>query len=99
MLRRIIEILTYLARNHLAVASMLFYFDFSLLRELSSPSHTDAKLHKGKEKIVEGASSDGCQIQDGDVPLVLFLKLLNRSLFSRGTTHFEQVSDVLRSYC
>ncbi|KAI6688704.1 hypothetical protein NL676_025532 [Syzygium grande] len=97
VLRRILEILTYLARNHPAVASMLFYFDFSLLWELSSPSHTDAKLHKGKEKIVEeGASSDGCQIQDGDVPLVLFLKLLNRSLFSRGTTHFEQVLGLLQ---
>ncbi|KAK3425256.1 hypothetical protein EUGRSUZ_F02042 [Eucalyptus grandis] len=97
VLRRILEILTFLARNHPAVASMLFYFDFSLLRELSSPSHADAKSHKGKEKIVEGGvSSDGFQIQDGDVPLVLFLKLLNRSMFSRGTTHFEQVLGLLK---
>ncbi|XP_031403999.1 E3 ubiquitin-protein ligase UPL1-like isoform X2 [Punica granatum] len=96
VLRRIVEILTYLATNHSAVASMLFYFDPSSLAEASSLGYLDSKSYKGKEKVVEGVSSNGSQDAQAEVPLVIFLKLLNRPLFSRSTTHFEQVLGLIQ---
>lgn len=93
VLRRILEILTYLATNHSAVANMLFYFDFSGVPQPLSPLNIDTKKDKGKEKIGEGgfSSKPSDNSQDGDVPLILFLKLLNRPHFLRSTAHLEQV--------
>ncbi|XP_050371147.1 E3 ubiquitin-protein ligase UPL1 isoform X2 [Argentina anserina] len=97
VLRRILEILTYLATNNSAVANMLFYFDFSGVPQALSPLNMDTKKDKGKEKIGEGGiSSDPVSTQDGDVPLILFLKLLNRPHFLRSTAHLEQVMDLLQ---
>lgn len=93
VLRRTFEILTYLATNHSAVANTLFYFDPSLVPEPLSPTCMEVKKDKGKEKIVEGglpSISLGNSL-DGDIPLILFLKLLNRPLFLRSTPHLEQV--------
>lgn len=96
MLRRILEIMTYLATNHSAVANMLFYFDSSIVKESSSPSYSETK-DKGKEKILDGEASSEPQanLKIGDVPLILFLKLLNRPLFLRSTAHLEQVKELL----
>lgn len=91
VLRRVIEILTYLATNHSAVASMLFYLDPASSPEASSSRYPDLKSYKGKEKVFEGVSADQSQDQKIEIPLVIFLKLLNRPLLSRSTTHFEQV--------
>lgn len=91
VLRRVIEVLTYLATSHSAVASMLFYSDPASLPEALSSRYLDSKSYKGKEKVVEGVPSDGSQDYKMEVPLVIFLKLLNRPLFYRSTTHFEQV--------
>ncbi|KAK9941207.1 hypothetical protein M0R45_017826 [Rubus argutus] len=98
VLRRILEILTYLATNHSAVANMLFYFDFSGVPQPLRPLNIDTKKDKGKEKIGEGgfSSKPSDNTQDGDVPLILFLKLLNRPHFLRSTAHLEQVMDLLQ---
>lgn len=95
--RRILEIMTYLATNHSAVANMLFYFDTSIVLESSSPKYSETKA-KGKEKIMDGAASTEPlgNLEGGDVPLVLFLKLLNRPLFLRSTAHLEQVMGLLQ---
>lgn len=72
---------------------MLFYFDPSLVPEPLSPMCMETKKDKGKEKIVEGGLSPKLlgNSLDGDVPLILFLKLLNRPLFLRSNAHLEQV--------
>nr|XP_011461878.1 PREDICTED: E3 ubiquitin-protein ligase UPL1 isoform X1 [Fragaria vesca subsp. vesca] len=97
VLRRILEILTYLATNHSTVANMLFYFNFSGVPQPLSPLNMETKKDKGKEKVGEGGfSSNPVNAQDGDVPLILFLKLLNRPHFLRSTAHLEQVMDLLQ---
>lgn len=92
VLRRVIEILTYLATNHPAVANLLFYFDPSSVVESASPNYTETKKDKYKEKNVEGVSVNpsGSSLQ-GDVPLILFLKLLNRPLSLQSIAHLDQV--------
>ncbi|KAF8414274.1 hypothetical protein HHK36_002275 [Tetracentron sinense] len=96
--RRVLEILTYLATNHSAVANILFYFDPSLIPESQSQTHSEAKKEKGKQKIVEGAaSSDPLETSEkGDIPLTIFLKLLSRPLFLRSNAHLEQVMSLLQ---
>ncbi|BFG33550.1 hypothetical protein CerSpe_198240 [Prunus speciosa] len=98
VLRRILEILTYLATNHSAVANMLFYFDFSGVPEPLSSIHMETKKDKGKEKMGEGGYSSKISgnTQDVNVPLILFLKLLNRPHFLHGTAHLEQVMGLLQ---
>lgn len=91
MSRRILEILTYLATNHSLVANILFYFDSSLTSD-SPTKHVDAKDEKGKEKMFEAKDSlDVESSSKSDIPIVLFLKLLNRPLFLRSSAHLEQV--------
>lgn len=87
-----LEILTYLSTNHSAVGDMLFYFDPTVVPEPKSPKDTEPK-GKGKEKILDGEASAETRgtLRDQDVPLALFLKLLNRPLFLRSTAHLEQV--------
>ncbi|CAK9145116.1 unnamed protein product [Ilex paraguariensis] len=98
VLRRILEILTYLAANHSAVANILFYFDPSLIPESSNQKYLETKKGKGKEKIVElGYSSDSLGgSRKGDVPVILFLKLLSQPLFLRSIAHLEQVMGLLQ---
>ncbi|TXG67972.1 hypothetical protein EZV62_009247 [Acer yangbiense] len=96
VLRRILEIMTYLAQHHPAVANMLFYFDSSIVLDSLSPKYSETK-GKGKEKILDGETSSEHQgnFEDGIVPLILYLKLLNRPLFLRSTAHLEQVMGLL----
>lgn len=93
VLRRILEIMTYLATNHSAVANILFDFDRSLLRDSLGPKYLETQNDKGKEKIVEGKDLTNYvgSSQEGDIPLILFLKLLSRPLFLRSIAHLEQV--------
>ncbi|KAG7649782.1 Ubiquitin-associated domain [Arabidopsis thaliana x Arabidopsis arenosa] len=81
--RRVLEVLTYLATNHSAVADMLFYFDSSLLSQLSS--------RKGKEKVTHVTDS-----RDLEIPLVVFLKLLNRPQLLQSTSHLGLVMGLLQ---
>lgn len=97
VLRRVIEILNYLATNHSAVANTLFYFEPSLLPE-SSHKFLESKKGKGKEKVGDaGVSPNSLQeFEEGCIPLILFLKLLNRPLFRRSIAHVEQVMGLLQ---
>ncbi|XVF33865.1 hypothetical protein REPUB_Repub18cG0008600 [Reevesia pubescens] len=97
VLRRVLEILTYLATNHSAVANMLFHYDPSIYSEPLSPKNSETKKDKGKEKIMDGdASKPLGNSQEADVPLILFLKLLNHPLFLQSTAHLEQVVGLLQ---
>ncbi|GMH25044.1 hypothetical protein Nepgr_026887 [Nepenthes gracilis] len=96
VLRRVLEILTYLATNHSSVANMLFYFDPLLLSKASNQKILEAKNDKGKEKIKEGEAFSMLEnSQEGNIPLILILKLLNRPLFLRSIAHLEQVMGLL----
>lgn len=96
MFRRILEILTYLATNHSAVAKMLFHFDQSIIPDSSRPVNVHTN-EKGKEKVIEGGPSlNPSRSQTGVVPLVLFLKLLSRPLFLRSNAHLEQVMGLIQ---
>lgn len=93
VLRRVLEILTYLATNHSAVANILFYFDPSIARNSLHLSSMEIKTDKGKEKIVEEIDLATCTERsiERDVPLILLLKLLSQPLFLRSAAHLEQV--------
>lgn len=95
MFRRILEILTYLATNHSAVSKILFHFEQSIPDSSSSSmAHMNGK---GKEKVIEGGPSPKpTGTLEGDVPLVLFLKLLNQPLFLRSTAHLEQAMGLIQ---
>lgn len=79
--RRVLEVLTYLATNHSAVADMLFYFDSSLLYQ--KPTVCEGK---GKEKATHATDT-----QNLEIPLVVFLKLLNRPQLLQSTSHLALV--------
>lgn len=98
VLRRVLEVLTYLATNHSAVANTLFYFEPSLLPE-SSQKFLETKNGKGKEKVEEGvvvASNSHGDLQEESIPLILLLKLLKCPLFRRSIAHVEQVMGLLQ---
>ncbi|XP_023632661.1 E3 ubiquitin-protein ligase UPL1 [Capsella rubella] len=88
--RRVLEVLTYLATNHSAVADMLFYFDSSLLSQLSG-SKPSVCEGKGKEKVTHGTDSRNLEI-----PLIVFLKLLNRPQLLQSTSHLTLVMGLLQ---
>ncbi|KAL6999108.1 E3 ubiquitin-protein ligase upl1 [Sarracenia purpurea var. burkii] len=98
VLHRILEILTYLATNHSAVANTLFHFDPSLVPEYLNPRHSQVKKDKGKEKIGEGGDLLNFlgSFQTVDVPLVLFLKLLSQPLFLCSSVHLEQAMGLIQ---
>lgn len=85
VLRRVLEILTYLATNHSGVASLLFHFDGSNLPDFAYMNNSEGKYGKGKDKVI-GESS-----KNEDVPLKLLLRLLSEPLFLRSIAHLEQV--------
>ncbi|KAJ6831287.1 E3 ubiquitin-protein ligase UPL1-like [Iris pallida] len=95
--RRVLEILTYLATNHSSVANILFYFDSSLTSDCPTNALVDAEVEKSKEKLFE--SKDILDVESSsksDIPVILFLKLLNRPLFLRSSAHLEQVMGLLQ---
>ncbi|XP_058209928.1 E3 ubiquitin-protein ligase UPL1-like isoform X2 [Rhododendron vialii] len=97
VLRRVLEILTYLATNHSAVASILFHFDVSLVPEYSNPNHPEITKDKGKEKIEgEDLSNLSLSIRRLDIPLILFLRLLSQPIFIRSSAHLEQVMGLIK---
>ncbi|CAI9787771.1 unnamed protein product [Fraxinus pennsylvanica] len=97
VLRRVLEILAYLATNHSAVASLLFYFDHSIVSESANINCSELKNDKGKEKIIEEDHlNSSASSQEGNVPLILFLRLLSQPLFLRSVAHLEQVMGLLQ---
>lgn len=98
MSRRVLEVLTYLARNHASVASLLLYLNPPSSGMLESHQHSnDSKKDKGKGKLLDGAYAGEAKEQSlkGEIPLMLFLKLLNQPLYSRSSAHLEQVRAVM----
>lgn len=97
VLRRVLEILNYLATNHSAVANILFYFESSLLPD-SSQKFAEIKKGKGKEKVgeIDLPPNSILETEEGSIPLILLLKLLNRPLFRRSIAHVEQVMGLLQ---
>ncbi|XP_010542518.1 PREDICTED: E3 ubiquitin-protein ligase UPL1-like isoform X2 [Tarenaya hassleriana] len=95
--RRVLEVLTYMATNHSAVADMLFYFDSSLISRLSGPNPSGDE-DKGEETATERIIpvKSVTQSWDLEIPLVLFLKLLSRPLLLQSTSHLGQVMGLLQ---
>ncbi|KAL2483694.1 E3 ubiquitin-protein ligase [Forsythia ovata] len=97
VLRRVLEILAYLATNHSAVASLLFYFDRSIVSESANINCLEFKNDKGKEKVIEeDRLNSSASSQEGNVPVILFLRLLSQPLFLRSIAHLEQVMGLLQ---
>lgn len=89
--RRVLEILTYLATNHLPVANILFFFDPSWDLESQSTQFENKEHYERKTPENFGVLNVLETSQKVYIPLVLFLKLLNRPLFLRSNAHLEQV--------
>lgn len=81
-MRRVLEILTYLATNHSGVASLLFYFEGPNIPDFACING------KGKDKVIEEQHDLS---KKEDVPLKLLLRLLSEPLFLRSIAHLEQV--------
>ncbi|CAA2959517.1 E3 ubiquitin- ligase UPL1 isoform X1 [Olea europaea subsp. europaea] len=97
VLRRVLEILAYLATNHSAVASLLFYFDHSVVSESANINSLELNNDKGKGKIIEeDCLNSSASAQEENVPLILFLRLLSQPLFLRSIVHLEQVMGLLQ---
>ncbi|XP_042494478.1 E3 ubiquitin-protein ligase UPL2-like isoform X2 [Macadamia integrifolia] len=89
--RRILETLTYLARNHPSVAKLL------LQLELPQPQVTESESSDrahGKAVMVEEETGSK-QNQKGDVSIVFLLCLLNQPLYLRSIAHLEQLLNLL----
>jgi hypothetical protein len=91
--RRVLEILTYLARNHSSVANLLLYLEPIVQPAPASAEVSPQKVkEKGKAKVVEiPADAPEKSKVKGESPLILLLKLLNQPLYSRSSAHLEQV--------
>lgn len=86
--RRILETLTYLARNHPLVAKILLQLRLSL-PSLQEPENIDQA--RGKSVMVEGCEIEGKQQEKGYISIMLLLSLLNQPLYLRSIAHLEQV--------
>lgn len=81
--RRILETLTYLAKNNPKVARLLLHL------ELSRPQVSDVDCGRGKAVMV--MEEDKPSAKKGDLSIVLILSLLNQPLYLRSAAHLEQV--------
>lgn len=86
--RRVLETLTYLAKNHPFVAKILL--EFRLLNQvhqhnLMSPDQRGKAIAVSQEDELEN------KLSQGNVSLALLLSLLNHPLYLRSIAHLEQV--------
>lgn len=81
--RRVLETMTYLARNHPFVAKILLQLKLS---HQVQPECSDQS--RGKAVMVMEEES---QNQDECLPIELLLRLLNQPLYLRSVAHLEQV--------
>ncbi|KAK9270546.1 hypothetical protein L1049_026127 [Liquidambar formosana] len=91
--RRILETLTYLARNHPYVAKILLQF-----RLTQPPLQKLENLDRARGKavmVVEEDEIDRKQHQEGYSSIALLLSLLNQSLYLRSIAHLEQLLNLL----
>ncbi|KAE9603819.1 putative aminoacyltransferase, E1 ubiquitin-activating enzyme [Lupinus albus] len=90
--RRILETLTYLARNHPYVAKNLLQFR---LHHPASREPDNADVARGKAvMVVEDEENIGENIE-GCVSITILLSLLKRPLYLRSIAHLEQLLNLL----
>ncbi|PSS17338.1 E3 ubiquitin-protein like [Actinidia chinensis var. chinensis] len=88
--RRVLETLTYLARNHPYVAKIL------LQLKLPLPLLQDSEnLDKARGKAVMEDAIEGKNQQEGYFSIALLLSLLNQPLYLRSIAHLEQLLNLL----
>ncbi|XP_042508612.1 E3 ubiquitin-protein ligase UPL2-like [Macadamia integrifolia] len=90
--RRILETLTYLARNHPSVAKLLLQLELpqTPVNEPESPDQA-----RGKAVMIVDDDIESKQHQKGDFSIVLLLSLLNQPLYLRSIAHLEQLLNLL----
>lgn len=87
--RRILETMTYLARNHPYVAKILLQFRLPY-PHLQDPENFDQGRGKAVMVIEEEVAYEKLQ-QEGYLSVALLLSLLNQPLYLRSIAHLEQV--------
>lgn len=90
--RRVLETLTYLAKNHPFVAKILLEFRLPhqvLQHNLRSPDQRGKAIAVSQEDELEKNQSQG------NVSLALLLSLLNQPLYLRSIAHLEQLLNLL----
>ncbi|KAG7971958.1 hypothetical protein I3843_07G160500 [Carya illinoinensis] len=91
--RRILETLTYLARNHPSVAKILLQFRLPQ-PAIAEPENTDQE--RGKAVMVVGEDEmDRSEHWEGYISISLLLSLLNQPLYLRSIAHLEQLLNLL----
>ncbi|KAJ4962286.1 hypothetical protein NE237_022225 [Protea cynaroides] len=90
--RRILETLTYLARNHPCVAKLLLQLELPEPQVNKSESSDRAR---GKAVLVVEEEIESKQHKKGDFSIVLLLCLLNQPLYLRSIAHLEQLLTLL----
>lgn len=86
--RRILETLTYLARNHPYVAKMLL--QLRLHRPASVDPNT-ADIARGKAVMVIEDQVNIGENDEGYISIAMLLSLLKQPLYLRSIAHLEQV--------
>ncbi|XP_059637615.1 E3 ubiquitin-protein ligase UPL2-like [Cornus florida] len=87
--RRVLETLTFLARNHPYVAKILL--QFRLPQELENSDQERGKAVMVIEEDEKGSN----QRQEGYLSIALLLSLLNQPLYLRSIAHLEQLLNLL----
>ncbi|XP_019701852.1 E3 ubiquitin-protein ligase UPL2 [Elaeis guineensis] len=87
--RRILETLTYLARNHPNVAKLLLHLELAQLPVCEVDASSQGR---GKAVIMEEEKPVD---KKGDFAVVLLLSLLNQPLYMRSIAHLEQLLNLL----
>nr|KYP72309.1 E3 ubiquitin-protein ligase UPL1 [Cajanus cajan] len=87
--RRILETLTYLARNHLYVAKILLQFRLPL------PAIKEPDDARGKSVMVVEDEVSISESNEGYISIAMLLGLLNQPLYLRSIAHLEQLLNLL----
>ncbi|KAG2277081.1 hypothetical protein Bca52824_059636 [Brassica carinata] len=90
--RRVLETLTYLARNHIYVAKILLQSRLSLPSLQGSVPSDKAR---GKAVVVSDDHMSRTQQEPESVAFMLLLSLLNQPLYLRSVAHLEQLLNLL----
>lgn len=90
MSRRVLETLTYLARNHPYVAKILLQFKLPLPSSQESKNMVDQTSGKAV-MVVDDNGQNKSVDQGGYLSIALLLGLLNQPLYLRSIAHLEQV--------
>lgn len=95
--RRVLETLTYLARNHPYVAKILLQLRLPLSVQQEPKDSVDKRSGKAVT-IVEENGQNKTENQEGYISTVLLLSLLNQPLYLRSISHLEQVKSCFWSF-